>query len=94
MPVDYDVVIIGAGLSGLSLASLLTENSWADRRVLVVDDGRHDVRGRAWAYWTREPTGLSSAASALTVTNSTFEAPPSRVWRWSCRRSPLIATYR
>ena len=64
MPVDYDAIIIGAGLSGLSLASLLTENSWADRRVLVVDDGRHDVRGRAWAYWTREPTGLSSAASA------------------------------
>jgi lycopene beta-cyclase len=64
MPVDYDAVIVGAGLSGLSLASRLAESSWADRPVLVVDDGRHDVRGRAWAYWTREPHGLSSAAAA------------------------------
>jgi lycopene beta-cyclase len=64
MPVDYDVVIIGAGLSGLSLASRLAESSWADRRVLIVDDGRHDLRGRAWALWTRGPTGLSSAETA------------------------------
>ena len=59
----YDAVIIGAGLSGLSLARRLA-NSWTERRVLVIDDGHHDVRRRAWAYWTRKPDDLSSAATA------------------------------
>jgi flavin-dependent dehydrogenase len=40
------VVIIGASLSGSSLASRLAESSWADQRVLILDEGRHDVRGR------------------------------------------------
>lgn len=63
MPVEYDAVIVGAGLSGLSLASQLAESPWAHRRILVIDDGQHDVRGRAWAFWTQIPSGLSSAAT-------------------------------
>lgn len=58
-----DVVIVGAGLSGLSLASRLAESSRARRRILVVDDARHDLCGRAWAFWTKVPDGLTAAAA-------------------------------
>jgi lycopene beta-cyclase len=64
MPVEYDAVIVGAGLSGLSLANRLTASSSPVRRILVIDDGHHDTRTRAWAYWTREDTWLSPAATA------------------------------
>ncbi len=64
VPVEYDAVIVGAGLSGLTLASRLSEGPHARRRILVVDDAQHDVRGRVWAFWTQRPDGLASAASA------------------------------
>ena len=60
---DHDAVIVGAGLSGLSLAAQLAAGPWADRRVLIVNDQHHDIRSRAWAYWTSNPGWLSSAAT-------------------------------
>jgi len=63
VPVEYDAVIVGAGLSGLSLASRLAESPWADRRILIIDDGHHDIRTRSWAYWTRDTAGLSPATT-------------------------------
>lgn len=52
-----DAVIVGGGLSGLTLCAQLA-TTWADRRVLLVDDGRHDVSTRSWAFWMREPGPL------------------------------------
>jgi lycopene beta-cyclase len=63
MPVSYDAAIIGAGLSGLTLANRLAESSWAGRRILIVDDAGHDLRMRTWAYWTPRPIGLSATES-------------------------------
>ncbi len=65
MRVAYDVVIVGAGLSGLSLAGRLVDRSSPQRRILVIDDGRHDMRARAWAYWSREPQVPSCATTAV-----------------------------
>jgi lycopene beta-cyclase len=60
---DADAIIVGAGLSGLSLAIHLAAGGWADRRVLVIDDQRPGVA--AWASWTASP-GLVDAAATRT----------------------------
>ena len=65
MRVAYDVVIVGAGLSGLLLAGRLVDRSSVERRILVIDDGRHDIRARAWAYWSREPQLPFCATTAV-----------------------------
>src|SRR5689334_7967345 len=56
-----DAIIVGAGLSGLSLAIHLAAGGWAERRVLVVDDQRPGVAG--WASWTARPGLLDAAAT-------------------------------
>src|SRR5690348_14009975 len=56
-----DAIIVGAGLSGLSLALHLAAGGWRDRRVLVVDDQRPGVA--AWASWTAGPGLLDGAAT-------------------------------
>ncbi len=64
MAIAYDAVIVGAGLSGLSLAAHLAGGPWSGRRVLVVDDGADDIRHRGWAFWSRDPGWLAPAVSA------------------------------
>ena len=61
MTVDYDAVIIGAGLSGLSLASRLAESSWADRRILLVDDGMRSAAAATWDTIAVHASGTSAA---------------------------------
>ena len=61
LPRQVDAVILGGGAGGLSLAAHLVAGGWADRRVLVVDDGLHP--DRSWAYWSRGDGLLDPAAS-------------------------------
>lgn len=63
MPSAYDAVIVGAGLSGLSLAAHVADSAWSDRRVLVIDDGQHPMDLRAWSLWTKDPGWLDDAVS-------------------------------
>lgn len=64
---DFDVIIIGAGAAGLSLAYHLVRSSLADRRILVIEPGRKDQDDRTWSFW-------SDAAAP-------FEAVAQRSWR-------------
>lgn len=48
----WDAIILGAGASGLSLATRLARDGWADHAVLVVDDGTRDPARSSWAYWS------------------------------------------
>lgn len=57
MAVDYDAIIIGAGLSGLSLLQRLAHGAWSGRRVLLLDDESHPQVG-AFAHWSTDPTWL------------------------------------
>jgi len=58
------VVIVGGGLSGLSLAGhLALEPRWHDR-VVVVDDGGRPVEAAAWSSWTDRPNPLDAAVSS------------------------------
>lgn len=50
MKPDYDIVFVGAGLSGVSLAARLAALPHPPRMLLV--DPRHEfVRDRTWCYW-------------------------------------------
>lgn len=59
----YDAVLIGAGLSGLSLACHLVTQETEMRRIAVVDPTPLTGRERGWAYWSRASDLVSSVAS-------------------------------
>lgn len=54
----YDFAILGAGVSGLSLAYLLCEGPLRDRSILVVDGARDDDELRTLSFWSADPTAL------------------------------------
>lgn len=62
---ELDAVIVGGGLSGLSLAAHLAANGWGDRSVLIVDDPRLRPCAVSWGFWSAEP-GLLGAAAGRT----------------------------
>jgi lycopene beta-cyclase len=61
---DWDAVIAGGGLSGLSLAAHLAADGWHDRRVLVVDDP-DGPKTDAWAFWAARPIGAGVLDAAV-----------------------------
>jgi flavin-dependent dehydrogenase len=60
---EYDAVIAGGGLAGLSLAAHLAAGGWRDRRVLVVDDRAARPSAVAWGFWSARPGLLDDAVS-------------------------------
>jgi lycopene beta-cyclase len=51
---DWDIVIIGGGLAGLSLAVEFAQPACAHLRVLVLEKRSHYVRDRTWSYWATQ----------------------------------------
>jgi len=49
--VDWDVVIVGGGLGGLSLAVELAQPRYAHLRVLILEKRACYRRDRTWSYW-------------------------------------------
>lgn len=58
----YDLLIVGGGLSGLSLAAALVRSSLSGLRLLVVDRNPFDDERRTFSYWSREPTPFDGLA--------------------------------
>jgi lycopene beta-cyclase len=56
----YDVAVVGAGVSGLTLARLLTTSALADRSIVLVDGARDDDELRTLSFWSRGPIALES----------------------------------
>jgi lycopene beta-cyclase len=54
-PATWDVVIVGGGLAGLSLAVELAQPEHAHLRVLVLEKRSHYERDRTWSYWSAQP---------------------------------------
>ena len=52
---DWDVIIVGGGLGGLSLAVELSQVAFAHLKVLVLEKRTHYERDRTWSYWARQP---------------------------------------
>ena len=51
----WDVVIVGGGLSGLSLAVELAQPQFAHLQVLVLEKRTEYLRDRTWSYWATQP---------------------------------------
>ncbi|MFD3812465.1 lycopene cyclase family protein [Rhodococcus sp. NPDC058639] len=62
-PLHGGIVILGGGLSGLSLAAHLAATRPRPGPVLVVDDAARDITAASWASWTRRTALLDSAAT-------------------------------
>jgi lycopene beta-cyclase len=52
---DWDIVIVGGGLAGLSLAVELAQPGFSHLRVLVLEKRSHYQRDRTWSYWAAQP---------------------------------------
>ena len=63
MTTEFDVVVAGGGLSGLSLVAHLAASRWRDRSVLLVDDAEHRPGAVRWGSWTDRPGLLDAAVS-------------------------------
>lgn len=64
-PADLsDVVILGGGAAGLSLAHRLTETGTASVTVVEPPDGPLRPAERTWCYWDRDATDLDDVVSA------------------------------
>lgn len=48
---DYDYIIAGGGLAGLSLAYRMIHSTLADKNILLVDQSLASVNDKTWSFW-------------------------------------------
>jgi lycopene beta-cyclase len=60
---EYDFVMAGGGLAGLSLAHALVTGPLADRSILIVDPETKGENDRTWCYWSDRPEPFDSIAA-------------------------------
>jgi lycopene beta-cyclase len=53
---DYDFILAGGGLAGLSLAYHLIHNPLRDRSILIIDKDAKQQNDRTWCFWEEQPT--------------------------------------
>ncbi len=63
-PTDADLVILGGGCAGLSLAARLADAGAHGPRVVVVEPRLAYVDDRSWCFWSTADSPLARLASA------------------------------
>lgn len=48
---QYDYILTGAGMSGLSLAYYLTQSKLSHKKILLIDKERKTRNDRTWCFW-------------------------------------------
>ncbi|MFD1820310.1 lycopene beta-cyclase [Pseudarcicella hirudinis] len=54
IPPEYDFIISGGGMAGLSLAYYLHQSSLRDNSVLIIDRESKDRNDHTWCFWEKE----------------------------------------
>jgi len=62
MNTQYNIIIAGAGLAGLSLAHQIVNSPLRDRSILIVDQDAKERNDRTWSYWSDRPTPFDGIA--------------------------------
>ncbi len=53
---QFDIIIVGAGCAGLSLAVRLAgDEAFKDKQILIVDKAPKSLNDRTWCFWERQP---------------------------------------
>lgn len=60
---DYDFIMAGGGMAGLSLAYALVTGPFPDASVLIVDPETKGENDRTWCYWSPEPERFDAIAA-------------------------------
>jgi len=63
MPANYDLIIVGGGCAGLSLAMRLSEQNLNCPKVLIIERRDHYVNDRTWCFWCTEDSYLKHLPS-------------------------------
>ena len=58
----YDIILVEAGLAGLSLAHQLINSPLRDRSILIVDPDPKERNDHTWSYWSDRPTPFDDIA--------------------------------
>lgn len=59
---NYDYILSGGGLAGLSLAYHLINSPLRDRSILIVDRDAKQQNDRTWSFWVDRPTPFDEIA--------------------------------
>lgn len=54
MKMEYDIIVCGGGMSGLSLAyRALKSGVWAGKSILIIDKSDKSTNDRTWCFWEK-----------------------------------------
>ncbi len=61
----YDIIILGAGCAGLSLANYLLDSSLHSKKILLIDKEDPNRKMKTWCYWAAEPLSIHPQSAPL-----------------------------